>query len=244
MLRAFTVVMPIHNEEELLPYSLSSVYSIKPREVLVALDRCTDKSAEILGRYAENYPGTDTHLIEFNEPCDYRFRPAYLRRSLYELSSNDVILNTSADLVLDPTILRSMDLGKNGLISFGYYDYPFNYQGFAKRVISVFAHGFAGLLALSRRAWRETEDLEDLKLQPRAEDTHLILAISRKYPTRYINTKTLHLRGNEAKLDHYRRGEAQWMVQRKSVFMAFAHSLVMLRPSSFTGYIRARGGSS
>jgi hypothetical protein len=131
-----------------------------------------------------------------------------------------------------------------GLISFGYLDYPWNIQSFVKRVISetLPLHGFAGLLAVSKRAWLECEDLEDLRTQPRilGEDTHLHHAIRRRYPTRHVNTRSLHLRANEDVADHYKYGVVEWSLFRRAPLMAFAYAVVMLRPASWMGYVDAR----
>lgn len=241
----FTIISPIHNEEKMLPYTLLSLYTIHPDEIIFGLDRCTDHSEEIIERVAERHRDTTTRLIHFNNDCDYKFRPAYLRRSLYAAAENDVIINTSADLRLDPAILNYLNLSRYKLISFGYLDQPHNYQSFAKIVLSyITIHGFAGLLTFSKDAWLETEDIDNLKTVPRAEDTHLHMAIASKYPTKHVNTRSLHLRPNESQLDHWNRGVSQWIVMRKKPIPAFLHSLIMLRPTTFAGYIYARRGES
>jgi hypothetical protein len=170
------------------------------------------------------------------------FRPAYLRRVLYGEAQCDTILNTSADLRLDPVIRKHIPLEDYGLVSFGYFDYPYNYQSFMRHILSAshVVHGFAGLLAVSRRAWLELENLEDLKRLKRAEDTHLHLAVAGKYPTRHVNTRSLHLRANETMLDHWNRGEAQRRVLGKGAASAFLHSVVMIRPACFAGYCYTR----
>jgi len=243
----FTVVSPIHNEERMIPMTLPSVYALKPNQVMLMFDRCTDRSLQTAKKIADKLDSDKvTELIIVNHPSpDWRFRSAYLRRRAYQVAENDTILNTSADLQLDPKIRCHLNLlDRFKILSFGYLDYPWTIQCFLRRIISeaIPLKGFGGLLAFSRKAWLETEDLEDLKKQPRAEDTHLQMAITSKYPRMHINTRSLHLRPNENSLDHYNRGQAQWVMQRKTPLSAFTHSLFMVRPAVFTGYVHARRG--
>jgi hypothetical protein len=245
----FTIIAPLHNEEKMLPYTLGSIYDLQPSEVLFGLDRCNDATEFIITSEAKLHPDTQTRIIHFKESDGggWNFRPGYLRRCLYKYAQNDVILNTSADLRLDPKIgnyLKLIPLNNYGLLSFGYYDYPWNSQSFVKRIISetLPLHGFAGLLALSKNAWLRCEDLEDLRTQPKimGEDTHLHYAIRRKYPTKHINTCSLHLRPNESAEDHYKYGVVEWSLFHRSPVKALAYAAVMLRPLSLTGYVDAR----
>ncbi len=235
----FTIIAPMHNEEKYIPSWINNVLKLGADEVIVGLDRCTDNSEKLLRPYGfkiVKYDGT---------PNGYRMRAAGLRRDLYRRSSNDVIVNSSADLLLDPKIKEHVkQIGKYGLISFGYVDYPYNIQNFLGRLISQFTpvHGFAGLLSLSKDAWEKTEDIEDLKTIPRAEDTHLHMAIREKYRTNHVLTKSWHLRPNEEPINNYNRGQAKYTLLKQGVVKAFVHSIVMLRPDMLTGYMHARRG--
>lgn len=242
----FTVILPVHNEAEMLPYTLRSIFDLGPDEVIFGLDRCTDSSESVIRGYAKrvNYGGALTlRVFAEGDGVGWAFRPGYLRRELYRMARNDVILNTSADIRLDPLIRDHIERNPEyKLLSFGYLDYPFNPQTFIKTIISATTpiHGYAGLLSFSRDAWLETEDLEELKKIPRGEDTHLQLAIAKRHPAKHINTWSLHLRPNETRLDHYNRGLAAHHQLHIGIPRAFVSSFVMLRPALFTGYIHAR----
>jgi len=234
----FTLIAPMHNEEKYIPSWINNTLKLGADEVIVGLDRCTDKTEKLLRPFGFK-------IVKYGDtPNGYRMRGAGIRRDLYTYSSNDVIVNTSADLLLDPKISEYVkQIGKYGLISFGYWDYPWNIQSFERFLISQYSaiHGFAGLLALSREAWLQTEDIEELKALLRAEDTHLHWAIRSHYPTKHINTKSWHLRPNEDKIDHYYRGQAQHRLS-SGAWKSFLHSVVMLRPAVFSGYMQARRG--
>ena len=235
----FTLIAPMHNEEKYIPSWINNTLKLGADEVIVGLDRCTDRSEKLLRPYGFK-------IVKYDAtPNGYKMRAAGLRRDLYRRSSNDVIVNSSADLLLDPKIKEHVkQIGKYGLISFGYVDYPYNLQNFIGRAISYCTpiHGFAGLLSLSKDAWEKTEDIEDLKTIPRAEDTHLHMAIRTKYRTNHILTKSWHLRPNEEKINNYNRGQAKYTLLHQGVLKAFLHSIFMLRPAMLTGYMHARRG--
>jgi len=240
----WSVVLPIHNEEKTLPTTLPSIYNLQPNEVILILDRCTDHSERICRIIKDQHPDTDTRIIQVNgDHREWTMRGAYLRRLGYIKASHDAILNTAADIIHDLKIKQYMDLiGEYGLISFGFLDYPYNIQCWLRKAISTFTpfHGFAGLQALSRTAWQNTEDLKACAKLPRSEDTHLYMAINSRYKTKFINTGCIHLRPNETQRDHYLRGQTQWTLLHKSLWFAIMHSILMVRPASLVGYLHAR----
>lgn len=240
--------MPVCDEEDMLLRTLPSVFALKPDEIVVGFDRCSDRSEELLVKAISDLDPPWLRSLQVkrygaSDGVGWRFRGAYLRRDLYALAENDTILNTSADLSLDPRIRGHLSLIPGcGLVSFGYWDYPWTYQCFMRRLISDHSpiHGFAGLLAFSRDAWLESEDVEDLKRANRAEDTHLHLAIRKIRKTRHVNTGTLHLRPREDTRSHFNRGVAQWEMLHSPPIKPLLHSVAMLRPAVFAGYMHAR----
>ena len=200
----FTVVCPIHNESEMLPYTLQSIYQLQPDEVIFSLDRCTDKSDEIIHAAAMEHPSlTRVIYYEDKDGKDWTYRPAYLRRTAYREARNNTILNTSADIILDPATKRFLP-GITGATIFGFLDRPWTPQCFIRHLAGAAGlHGYSGLIAFSREAWLKTEDQEEVKRIPRAEDTHLLRAIETKYPINYVNTVSFHLRPSESAEDHY-----------------------------------------
>lgn len=243
----FSVVVPIHNEEKLLPYSLPSIFRLKPDEAILIFDRCTDRSIELAKGIAEKFGYLrKTKFIKLNEPSpDWRFRLAFLRRYGFNMAENDIILNTDADTLLDEKISEYLPLvGKDeiALVGFSRISYPLKFQNFIARLVSTFIPkiGFAGLYAFSKKAWLETEDKEAVKKIPRAEDTYLYLSISKKYRTKFIKTNTLHLRPQETAKMHLIRGTTYWTVQHNPLWKAILHSIIYFRPLVLVGYLHAR----
>jgi glycosyltransferase involved in cell wall biosynthesis len=243
----FSVVMPVHNEEKFLPYSLPSIFRLKPDEVILIFDRCTDRSIEMAKKIAEKFGYLQqTKLIELNKPSPkWRFRVAFLRRYGFKMAENDVILNTDADTFLDEKISKYLPLvGKDeiALVGFGRISYPLTFQNFIARLVLTFIPkiGFAGLYAFSKKAWLEAEDQDAIKKILRAEDTYLYLSISKKYRTKFIKTNTLHLRPIETAEIHLIRGTTYWTVQRNPLWKAILHSIIYFRPLILVGYLHAR----
>ncbi|MCS7365574.1 MAG: glycosyltransferase family 2 protein [archaeon GB-1867-035] len=243
----FSVVMPIHNEEKFLYYSLPSIYRLKPDEVILIFDRCTDNSLKVARKIARHFKYLEkTRFIELNEPSpEWRFRVAFLRRYGFKLAKNNIILNTDADTILDTKIrehIREISKGNVALISFGRKNYPITFQDFITRLASTINPkiGFTGIYAFSKKAWIETEDQEKVKKIIRAEDTHLKESISKKYKTLFIKTNSIHLRPRETKERRYIKGYLYWAVKRNPLWKVILHSLIYLRPEVLSGYIYAK----
>ena len=243
----FSVVMPIHNEEIFLPYSLPSVLRLMPDEVILIFDRCFDKSLEIAEEITERYKyRSRTAFIELNEPSQgWKFRVAFLRRHGFKLARNDIVLNTDADNLLDEKIANYIRLvgEKNvGMVKFSLVPYPRTFQSFIGTLVSPFLPtvGFGSLYAFSKKAWLETENQESIRNTSRAEDTHLRLSIQQRYKVLFVKTKTLNLRPRETPDYHFLKGVTRWQEKRENLLVVVIHSFIYLRPLVLWGYLKAR----
>ena len=245
---SFSVITPIHNEAQYLPYSLPTIFRLDPDEVILIFDRCTDESRNVSEEIAREMGFIHrTKFIELDDPSPgWTFRKAFLRRYGYRLARNDVILNVDADMYLDPSIrnhIQSVGLDGVGIISFGYLDKPYSFRSFIKRIITYLVpfKGFSGLFAFSKMAWLNTESEESARRIVLSEDSHLCINIMKIYRRRFFNTKTLHLRPNENARRHYMRGIAYWMTVREpSTLRMLLHSIIMVRPAVISGYLHAK----
>ena len=241
----FTVVLPVRDEEKLLPVTFPAVYDLNPDEILVVLDHCTDRSEDII-RKIHDEKGDDVTLRLMDGYVDpsYKWNIPYLRRRAYLKARNDLILNSSADIILDPGIPGTMNLidDKVKLLKYGLWDYPYTVQCFLRRLYSAFTplESNRGLYSFDRKAWLETEDPESVKVLERSEDTHLILSMEKKYRTKYINTNTFTLRPNEQFSRNIERGENYAKLVGIGYLKALGMSFLMLRPHFFVGYVKQR----
>jgi len=246
-LAEFSVVMPIHNEEKLLSYSLPSIFRLEPDEVILIFDRCTDNSLEIAEKITKRYEyGSRTRFIELNElSSEWKFRIAFLRRHGFNLARNCTILNTDADNILDEKIADYLHfVGKKniGMVMFNRTPYPRTLQSFLGTLASpvIPMSGFGGLYAFSKKAWSEIEKQESARNTPRAEDTHLRLSISKKYRVIFVKSNTIHLRPKETAKYHFMKGITRWQARRERFLTVVLHSFIFLRPLVLSGYLKAR----
>ena len=250
----FSVVMPIHNEETFLPYSLPSILRLNPDEVILLFDRCTDESYNIASKILSEY-SCEARMVELEKQLDWKYMHSYVARLGYSQAKNDLILATAADIILDPKITSYFSLiGTNGIafISFLHIDYPISFRNLLKRLLvgisllppSHKERWLAGPYVFSKKAWLETEDQEAAKKVVRAHDTHLHKAILTKYSSRCIKTDTIHLRPRENKAMHYLRGELYWTVAKRGFLLTLLSALFYLRLGLIKGYIHARMGNN
>lgn len=238
--------MPVYREKEFLPYSLPCVYRLKPAEVLLLFDSVGD--IETAKKIAKKflYEKRTMFIDLTNKPSpEWKCRIAFARRYGFEKATYDKILNTDADTTLDPSIKNYTNkVGEKniGLISFKRINYPIQ----LRQMISIpaqnlFPVGFTGLYTFYRPYWRETEDLEELKKLPSAEDTHLHLSMQKKYRVMFIRkVRNFHLRAIETKERHYLTGKMKYLVQQAPPWRVLAHSIIYLRPAVFSGYLAER----
>jgi glycosyltransferase involved in cell wall biosynthesis len=243
----FSVVMPVHNEQENLLYSLPALFSVEPDEIIVVLDRCNDGSRNIIETVSKKlgYKGSLKLLEVSKDFPDWGYRVARLFRLGFGEARNDTILMMAADIVLDKRIKDYVPLIKSSdskLISFGLKYYPVNMIYFVKKLVTLFfpGRGFSGVLLFSKRAWMETEDEEMVKRIVKAQDTFLSNSIKTKYSTRHVWLNVVHLRARRDKKDQYLRGVTAYQVSGKSLLSVFISSIIYLRPLMLMGYLQAR----
>ena len=222
----FSVVIPIHNEAELLKLSLPSVLRLEPAEVILMLDNCTDDSYDVaveITKKMNYFEKTVFRKVSAEEGADYAFRPTFLRRTGYLMAKCGKVLKTDADLVLDPKIKDYVPLlGKDGvgIINYEYLDFPISYRHMLKRLLEKLkvplpqSERWLGGNVLFRledwkKAFYERQENEnrkvDLSKVARGEDTlfHKLLVSEQKIRSIIVLTKTLHLRPVESSKRHY-----------------------------------------
>jgi hypothetical protein len=244
----FSIVCPIRDEVDIVPITLPSFYSLNPSEVILCLDKpAPQKLVDVIGKVTDLLGVSGiTKIIEVEHDKEYNWQQAYIRRSGFLKASNDIILTSDIDLVLDPRIKNYLGLIKDdvGLVSFNKVAYPITIRSAIGNAIQkIWRHeSFTGLYAFSRKAWLETEDIEHLKHQiTRAEDTHLDYYLTKKYKSRFIgNLENLCLRPKEGKQYQYMQGVNRWLIRKQSLVRMILTSILYFRPYAFVGYMHAK----
>lgn len=249
----FSVVMPIHNEQEYLPYSLPSIYKLEPNEVILLFDRCTDESMLIAKKITDKFRYTEkAKFISCDHPSNWKSRVAWIRTLGYNLANNDIILRVDADAVLDPQIKNHLTLiGKNniGMICFEYVNYPLSWRDTVEKLIkrlrkkTSILRRMSGFYAFHKKHWKETEDIEDLKTRVTiSEDIHLFVDMLKKYKVINVKTSSYHLRPKRTMFDYYVRGAREWLVWKKPLWRTCISAIIYLQPIRVIGYLHARQG--
>lgn len=260
----FSVVMPIHNEAELLVLSLPSVILLNPKELILLFDNCSDNSYEVAVQITKRmnyFEKTSFELVSKEEGSEFSFRPTFLRRKGYLKAKSSKILKTDADLILDQKIKKYIPLlGKNDIriINFEFLDFPISYRHMIKRFLEKLriplpqSERWLGgnvlfFLEDWKKAFNERQNDQkrriDLSKVARGEDTlfHKLLLLE-KHKSIIILTKTLHLRPVESPRRHYLRGQISWNVAHRSFLIVLAQAIIFNRLKMVKGYLDARKG--
>jgi len=261
----FSVVMPIHNESELLKLSLPSVFRLNPSETILLFDNCTDNSYNVAVEIAKGmnfFEKTVFKVVSEKEGNQFSFKPTFLRRLGYSMAKSNKILKTDADLVLDPKIRDYIPLlGKDnvGIITFEYLDYPISYRHMIKRLLEKMQiplpqseKWLGGNILFFLEDWKkafhtrqknENKKVDLVKVK-RGEDTlfHKLLLSERHRKSIIVLTNTLHLRPVESPKRHYLRGQISWSVAKRSFPLILAQAIIFNRLNMIKGYLDARKG--
>ena len=194
-------VMPIHNEEAYLPYSLHALRKASINELVIVLDRCTDKSESIIQKFARLTP----YPVKIIKKSTSTWRNP--GSEAFELgikhSSGDIIYVIGADLLCDHRIFdRSLWEDETiGTLSFRYWHYQLYgnlwerihpiYENILMKVLSDISpykqNYHSGLYACRSEVW----DKIHLKDVPSEYDVflkdvqHLLIKGKSKVPVQY-----------------------------------------------------------
>jgi glycosyltransferase involved in cell wall biosynthesis len=246
----FSVVLPIHNEADLLPLSLPSVYKLMPSEIILIFDNCIDESEEVAKKIIRKYDPLYRITVCIGgipKEIEHKFRLSYLMRLGMDSSRYDVVLVTAADIMLDPEIRNLMNqITQFPFMSFEHVDFPVNWRNLIKsglRFIPLWkAERLSGIYAVDLTVRAECEDPEKVKSIEQGEDTLMQQSIGTKYPTKFFHTHNIHLRPKEDPARHYRRGLYYWKTAKRGFFKTVLSAVVSGRHNLIKGYIHARFG--
>jgi len=229
----FTIILPVHNEEQMLKRTLPSMIRLKPDEVVVLLDRCTDKSHEICERLM---PGA--RLVEVEERSSWRHQINYLYALGIELAGEPVVLLAQADVSLDPRIRELIHHAEDHVVSFRYLPY-LGWNTFVIFIQSLlpFVRRLSGVLAFPRDWQFKYKLISDSELEFDTEVGYKV----QKYglPYIYFRTACWNLRYKYGPERLYEVGRARRLLGR-SLWSTALISMVRLQPAVLIGYLRAQ----
>ena len=239
---SYTVIMAAHNEEKYIERALRSVFSqtLKPSEVIVVLDRCTDRTGEIARRYPVTVveKGEKRWLFSYSENLEIARR--MVKTPFFAIVDADVELEPSYFEVL---LLRVS--GRTGCISGKVVTRSNTFLG---RLLSLWEKTYR--IALERRP-RGCALLVRSELVERvggirdvpAPDTYIQDQVKKLgYEVEVVESvKAYHVRDvtlGRALKTQFNAGIARYLMG-KSLLRTLGHSLVRLRPLVIVGYLYA-----
>ena len=111
-MKTFSIVVPVHNEEKLLPLFLKSVCSqnLLPQEMILIDDNSNDRTKEIMKDYQEknNFIRVYSHKSSDEHMPGVKVVNAFLFGYSKLTKSYDIILKLDADLILPPKYFQTV----------------------------------------------------------------------------------------------------------------------------------------
>lgn len=244
-----SVVVGVHNEEKYLPYCLGSLWKAPVDEFIFVLDRCTDRSEEIVREFTAYH--SNSKIIHKTEKSWIQPVIEVFDEGAKHASGEYVFL-VPADAVMDLKVFDEEYLCGEPLM-FRYY----NYDIFGSKI----GYGFERVLfriydglripswqcsfeALPRgqsvRGKLPPEDVAGFQKVPLMVLRGIITESEKKYFC-VQNTAILHLRPGLSKEEQLLRGIARYVL-KYSAFKVLLHSIIYRRFYVFVGYMQARRG--
>ena len=243
----FSCLLPVHNEEKFLPYSLPSVFALEPHEIVIVLDRCTDNSAEVISDLIEkfNYKGLIRFVNITRKKEDWNRPLAYVFYKVLKVFKHDVILAIGADSLFGNKIKQYIGLFENkqiGYISFSYSDYPIKYSTWlADKIQRIYTKRTPRGINYAFRKEIIIDEVDKIRLGAGRGIDSLIFneSIRKGYKNLFFPSDTIHLRPRGMKRD-YKSGVGKWFFSRTPLMEILFNSILYFRPLQIAGYLKAR----
>jgi glycosyltransferase involved in cell wall biosynthesis len=245
-----TVVIGIHNEEKYLPYCLGSLWNAPVDEFIFVLDRCTDRSEEIVKAF------TKYHL---NSKIIHKTKKSWVQPVIEVFdegakhATGDFVFNVPADAAMDLKVFDEKNLRGKPLM-FRYYNYnlygskiSYAYEKILLRIYDRLGipSWQCSMEALPReqsiRGKLPPEDVTGFQKVPLLVLKNIMVESEKKYFC-VQDTKVLHLRPGLSKEEQLLRGIARYVL-KYSPLKVLVHSLLYMKLYVLIGYIQARNGS-
>lgn len=239
-------VIPVHNEEEYLRYSLPPLKIIPFDEVVFVLDRCTDNSEQIIRNLG---PRNSRIVKKWKQRWTYSFAETF--QTGFDEARNDLVIALGADLIFTPEAFaitkEVMRDPKVGCTFFGFARRPIRgirrriheeYINFMKHFMldsfSPYRTEFATGVYCFRKSLAKLRDVPveyiDLHNQIRAKG----------YEAVYVaNAGIIHLRTGLSKEKQIWHGRVRAKLHEPLMKVAL-HSMINVKPWTLITFLRCR----
>ena len=241
--KMISVVMPIHNEQEYLPYSLNALVKAPIDELIIVLDRCTDRSKQILENVKFPYK---TVIIEKTWK-NWRFPIAENFELGFSKARGDYLYTMAGDFVLDYKGQFNLNYFKNAdILAYFYWNFDLHkyklrqwYSNFLKKYLAGKTSNIplkrtSGHIGFKREVWEKLH-FRDVASE---DGEFLRRALDNGFKFKYVpNLNNYHLRVDYSKEEQMFRGFlfAHRRVHRIRILL---HSFINFCPYVWVAYQR------
>ena len=241
-----SVVIPIHNEQKYLPYSLRSLENCPIDELIFFLDRCTDNSLHLINEFSTyRY---NCKIIE-SDKSTWKNQIAYTMESSFKHATGDLIFLMGADIITHSNIYNSDFFTLHDLVSFRYshatlgkrFQFHEAYLNILNKLPFVYTCKFgkwSGQFGVKRKVWENLHfndvSSPDLDFFNRAYE--------HGFKHRFVKSSQItHLRCGNTRQKQI--GQAQHRINVKaSPLKVTVHSFASLKPHLLAEYLKEKLG--
>lgn len=236
-----SVVMPVHNEEKYLPYSLKPLKECPIDEMIFILDRCTDRSKEMIESITFPFK---VKIIE-KQFQNWNCPTAEVFEIGFKESSGDWIHVHAGDLIYPPSMFdqKYYDLGYDMLMYFYYsldltrFKIRQQFLNLCKRYLTVPSKKRSGVFSCKRTLW---DKIHFRDVPSEYDDFYKrALMIGAKVGFIVPEDKIQHLRVGLTKDRQYLQGMSRAHSNRNPV-PVLLHSMLFLKPWVFVAYYQEK----
>lgn len=242
-----SVVMPVHNEQDYLPYSLASLKDMEINELVIVLDRCTDQSEHIVNNFSK-YPNFPVRI--FRKNLKKWKHIAEVWHYTISRATNKIVYPLGADVIADPSMFNLQPFNNPKVAVVTYRHYPYRLGTVHLREgweillsktldkLGKFKVTQFGVFGLRKTIFEELGGFHDV-ISPFNDYKQRVLKAGY---TCLHNTSTsiLHLRPEWDRQRQHSLGRARAIELHYSLWRVLVHSFLHLKPHVLTGYLDAR----
>ena len=236
--------MPINNEAEMLTYTLPHLTKAKINELVIVLDRCFDKSLDVIEFWERNFKPKFNIVKIQNVEYTPTTQIAKMFQKAFEHCSGDVIYSLAADCLYDNSIFN-YDLDYDA-ICFSHLNWDLDtskircsYEDILRKIRHFKQIG--DVFAVKRGVWQDLGGFhmaEEKLWHPHGiEFFERLTKVGYKYAVK--PSKTLHLRSYNTQFTDFRQGLLRAKL-KESHLKVLLHSMLLMKPNVFKGYLHGK----
>jgi len=241
-------VMAVHNEQEYLPYSLKSLLNVPLDELIVVLDRCSDRSEEIIKQFNPSYP-VKTYCKSWQK---WKSPRAEVADFGFSKASGDIIFNLEADLIFDHAMFNPDFFVDYDMVVFRNFNHDlhtshvrtwfevFMTEQFRKTILGKKLWP-GGIFGTKRTVWQHLRFRDSISKygEHKYFQDYKQRLVKQKHKFAYVNTTNhLHLRDHSLTKKHQLQQGKGRVILGFPLWKVVLHSFLHCKPYVLIGYLR------